>query len=79
MQRETKECSLSEGQVNPYVKIVAALDHSLREGTATAFTKPRRTQLKADREKRLSGGTRKVIVENLQACYRLRTARGPLR
>ena len=34
----------------------------MREGTGTALPKPLRTQLQADRERSLSGGTRKVVV-----------------
>ena len=53
---------LEEGKVNPYTKIIAVLEQSQREGMGTALTEPLRKQLQADREKRVSAGTRKVIV-----------------
>ena len=69
LKKKAEECKekqknplLGEGQTNPYIKIVAALEQSLREGTGNALTKPLRTLLLAVRERRLSGGTRKVIV-----------------
>ena len=47
LKKRAEECKekqknplLGEGQANPYVKIVATLEQSLREGRGTAFTKP---------------------------------------
>ena len=69
LKRKTGECKekqknvlFSEGKVNPYIKIVAAFEQSLRESTGTALTQPLRTQLQADRDKPLSPVTRKVMV-----------------
>ena len=70
---------LEEGKVNPYIKIMAALEQSLREGTGTALTKPLRTQLQADREKRLSVGTRKVRGPKSLGIVSLRQAQEALR
>ena len=47
---------------NPYFKIVSVLEQSLREGSGVALTEPLRKQLHTDREKRLTVGSRKVIV-----------------
>ena len=44
---------MSETQSDPYVKIVATLEEALHEGSATALTKPLRTQLHTDREQRM--------------------------
>ena len=48
-----KNTLLSEGQSNPYVKIIAALEQALREGSATPLIKPLQTQLQAHRERRM--------------------------
>ena len=48
-----KNALLAAGQMEPYVKIIAALEESLRDGTGTAFTKPLRTQVPPDRERRM--------------------------
>ena len=47
---------------NPYVKIVSVLEQSLLEGTGVALTEPLRKDFHTDREKRLTVGSRKVIV-----------------
>ena len=52
---------LEEGEANPDVKVIAVFEQSLPEGKCIALTKPRRSQLQGDREKRLSAGTRNVI------------------
>ena len=62
MQGKAKECSGEEGKTDRYVKIFAALEQALGEGSATALTKPLRTQLKVDRERLMSAVTRRKEV-----------------
>ena len=57
-----KDALLSEGQTEPYVKIVAALEQALCEDSATALSKPLRIQLQADRERRMTGKKKEVVV-----------------
>ena len=47
---------------NPYVKIVSVLEQSLHECMRVALTEPLGKHLHADREKRLTLVSRKVIV-----------------
>ena len=61
LKRKSDECKgtqnnapLSEAQVDPYIKIVVVLEQALREGSATVLTKSPRTQLQADRERRMT-------------------------
>ena len=51
---------VQEGKANPYIKLIAVLEQSQREGIGTALTEQLRKQLQADREKREI--PRKVIV-----------------
>ena len=60
LKKESEECKgrqknalVSEWQTEPYVKIVAPLEQALDEANATALTKPLRTQLQADHERRM--------------------------
>ena len=69
LRKKAEECKgrqgkilVEEWKVNPYTKIIAVLEQSQREGMRTPLTEPLRKQLQADREKRVSAGTRKVIL-----------------
>ena len=57
-----KNTLLPEGQSNPYVKIVAAFEHALHEDSATPLSKPLRTHLQADRERRMNVRRKQVLV-----------------
>ena len=61
-QERQKNILLEVGQPNPYITIVAAFEHALHEGSATALTKPLRTQLEADGERRMTAATRRKYV-----------------
>ena len=69
LSKKAQECKarqskfeVQEGKVNPYIKIIAVLEQSQREGTGTALSEPLRMQLQADGEKRVIAGKRKVIL-----------------
>ena len=48
--------------MNPNTKILAVLKQSQSEGTGTGLTEPLMKNLRVDREKRVSAGTRNVIL-----------------
>ena len=68
LSKKVEECNgkrdnlvVQEVKVNPYIKVIAVLEQSQREGSGTALTEQLRKQLQADREKRVIAGARKVI------------------
>ena len=75
LKKESEECKgrqknalLSEGQTEPYVKIVASLEQALAAGTATGLTKPLRAKQQADRERRMPGKRQGVVVAARLLC-----------
>ena len=48
---------LYDGQPNLYLSVVVTLKKAMFEWTAVARTRPLRTQLKTDRERRMTAGT----------------------
>ena len=57
VQGKAKNILLEEGQPNPYITIVVALEQALHEGCGKALTKPLRPQLQADSERRMVWST----------------------
>ena len=76
-----KNALLSEGQIDPYGKIFAALEQALREGSGSALPNLLRTQLQTDRETGMTAGARKqevVLAKRLVSMLSLTPSAGML-